>query len=283
MLTGLILGGGFVYWYGLIKAQRLWIVAGAITLLLTLLLLVVEGNIDPAAIVVIALASMVIYALQRYQKPIWRAVGWSLFVLFILALGFRLLPFFTPVTLMPPLAEQTYVFRTEKLVLLLLLPPMVLLPWSHRIPQLPHVRPWLVSILIGFIILLTTIPIAVSTGFVSPGIPQDPVSLLVYWLGYNLLYTCVLEEAFFRGIVQTAFVRVFSQRLRLSYARLIAIVCAALLFGLAHFGGGWSFVLLATIAGIGYGIVYDLTGRLHYAVLVHFGVNAVRLLAFSGT
>jgi len=56
---------------------------------------------------------------------------------------------------------------------------------------------------------------------------------------------------------------------------------AAFLFGLAHFDGGIIYVMLATLAGIGYGLAYDLTGRLHYAVWVHFAVNTVRLLAFS--
>jgi uncharacterized protein len=64
-------------------------------------------------------------------------------------------------------------------------------------------------------------------------------------------------------------------------ADFMAVLGASVLFGVVHLGGGIAFALLATLAGLGYGAVYYWTGRLHYAVLLHFAVNAVHLLAFA--
>jgi uncharacterized protein len=64
-------------------------------------------------------------------------------------------------------------------------------------------------------------------------------------------------------------------------ADFMAVLGASVLFGGVHLGGGIEFALLATLAGLGYGTVYYWTGRLHYAVLLHFAVNAVHLLAFA--
>jgi membrane protease YdiL (CAAX protease family) len=94
------------------------------------------------------------------------------------------------------------------------------------------------------------------------------------------LFVCVLEESFFRGIAQTALMRWARQR-RWPRADGLALLGASLLFGLVHLKGGAAFVLLATLAGLGYGAVYYWTGRIHYAVLLHFAVNAVHQLAFA--
>ncbi len=55
----------------------------------------------------------------------------------------------------------------------------------------------------------------------------------------------------------------------------------ALLFGLAYFGGGISYILLATAAGIGYAIVYRRTQSIEMAMLAHFALNATHFLLFS--
>ena len=51
-------------------------------------------------------------------------------------------------------------------------------------------------------------------------------------------------------------------------ARLAAVVAGAL-FGLAHAGGGWTYVVLAAIAGIGYGWIYAVSGSLGAATGAH--------------
>jgi membrane protease YdiL (CAAX protease family) len=40
-------------------------------------------------------------------------------------------------------------------------------------------------------------------------------------------------------------------------------------------------VLLATIAGTGYGLAYQRSGRVEMAILTHFAVNATHFLLFT--
>ncbi len=61
----------------------------------------------------------------------------------------------------------------------------------------------------------------------------------------------------------------------------IDVIVSALLFGLAHFGGGLAYVGLATLAGLGYGIAYARTQRIESAILTHFLLNAVHFVGFT--
>jgi membrane protease YdiL (CAAX protease family) len=61
----------------------------------------------------------------------------------------------------------------------------------------------------------------------------------------------------------------------------IAIAVGAVLFGFAHFAGGISYVVLATAAGLGYGIVYHRAQSIEMAMLAHFALNTVHFLLFT--
>ena len=69
---------------------------------------------------------------------------------------------------------------------------------------------------------------------------------------------------------------------RSSHADGWVLIVASLFFGGVHAGGGLTFVLLATLVGLAYGLVYYLTGRIDSAVFLHFAVNTVHQLAFAG-
>jgi uncharacterized protein len=102
-------------------------------------------------------------------------------------------------------------------------------------------------------------------------------ALFLLWAPINLFFTCLSEEAFFRGFVQNELSRAGS---RSDAVQLAALVAGALLFGLAHFGGGASYVIAATLAGLGYGWAFQRARRIEAAMAVHFGVNAVHFLLF---
>lgn len=55
----------------------------------------------------------------------------------------------------------------------------------------------------------------------------------------------------------------------------------AALFGLAHWTGGWSYVLLAALAGLGYALAFRASGRIEMAILAHFGLNAMHFLLLT--
>lgn len=97
------------------------------------------------------------------------------------------------------------------------------------------------------------------------------------WLVNNLLLVTLTEELFFRAYLQGSLQRLLQ---RFSYGPALAIAMAAALFGLVHAGAGWQWVLLATLAGVGYGIAFH-RGGLPAAVLTHFGVNLVHFGLFT--
>ena len=54
------------------------------------------------------------------------------------------------------------------------------------------------------------------------------------------------EEALFRGYIQERLGRLWRAR---RWGADAALLCAAALFGLAHYAGGWQWMLLAGLAG----------------------------------
>ncbi len=102
-----------------------------------------------------------------------------------------------------------------------------------------------------------------------------PGSLPSSWA--NLFFTCIAEEALFRGFLQ--------RQLAMSLAKFrfgtwIALAVVAVLFGIAHAGGGITYVLLATVAGLGYGWAYHRTQRIEASILLHFTLNSIHILLF---
>jgi len=107
--------------------------------------------------------------------------------------------------------------------------------------------------------------------------PKWPTFTFV-WVLCNLLFTCVIEEAIFRGFIQNKLMKLL---VGFKWGNGAALVLASIVFGLAHFSGGGSYVLLSTVAGLIYGASYLTARRLEASILTHFVVNFVHLLGFS--
>ncbi|MFO7648602.1 CPBP family intramembrane glutamic endopeptidase [Halomonas campaniensis] len=133
--------------------------------------------------------------------------------------------------------------------------------------QLP---PWALPLAVaGGVGLLMALAAALGLIDWRPGLPAG------FWIFAvaNLLNTCVAEELLFRGMLQ--------RWLMARWGVALALVAASALFGIAHLAGGGAFVLVAFGAGLLYGLVYLWTGRLVWAVLVHWGLNLTHLLLFT--
>jgi hypothetical protein len=117
---------------------------------------------------------------------------------------------------------------------------------------------------------------SLALGYVrwAPKLPAEtPV-----WLAVNLLFGCTAEEALFRGFIQGGLRRTWRTWRGGNWA---ALAVAAVLFGLAHAAGGWKYVALATVAGAGYGWVYERTQRIEASVLMHWTLNTVHFVLFT--
>ncbi|MGO4476995.1 lysostaphin resistance A-like protein [Massilia sp. 2TAF26] len=124
--------------------------------------------------------------------------------------------------------------------------------------------------------LAVVLGVGLALGYVLPDLKWTPYSAA--FLAMNLLFTCVTEEAFFRGLLLERMAAAM-QRWRAGAA--LALVLSAVLFGLAHARGGAPLVLLATVAGLFYGWAYLRARHIEGAILTHFVLNAVHFLAFT--
>lgn len=183
--------------------------------------------------------------------------------------------------------------------------PKIILNFKFSVDALPYDKYLnFDSLLIGFFILgcthhrvkdisklkaiiLKTLPIAmlswavimmlsVSIGYVHWHPKWTPVFFL--WAWGNLIFTCMVEEAFFRGFIQKQLMQSFSHR---NAGDLWAIVIAAGLFGIRHYAGGVNYILLSTIAGLGYGWAYQHGKRIEASIFTHFSLNTLHVLLFT--
>lgn len=133
-------------------------------------------------------------------------------------------------------------------------------------------RAWPV-IVINMIVL---VPLAVMLGFVR----FDPkwTNYYLVWAVIYLFFVIMTEEAFFRGFIQKELAGAMSKYRAGAW---VALGVTALLFGLSHFDGGIAYVVLASVAGVGYGLAFLRSGRIEMSILAHFGVNSMRFLLFT--
>jgi membrane protease YdiL (CAAX protease family) len=129
-------------------------------------------------------------------------------------------------------------------------------------------------------IVLVTIASVMAASLMLGFVRFDPRWTPVFWVWapINLLLTCVSEEAFFRGFLQREAGRALEDR---PSGAAIAVAVSALAFGLAHAAGGWRYVLIAMLAGAGYALVYQRSGRVEASIITHFAVNATHFLLFT--
>ncbi len=125
-------------------------------------------------------------------------------------------------------------------------------------------------------LLAVLLAASLIAGYVRFAPKFPPEAPLFLWT--NLCLTCLAEEAIFRGFVQ----RGLQERWRhLPRGKWFALGIASMLFGLAHAAGGPTYVILSTVAGLGYGWAYLRTGRIEAGILAHFTLNAVHFLFFT--
>ncbi|MCP4158777.1 MAG: CPBP family intramembrane metalloprotease [Deltaproteobacteria bacterium] len=103
-------------------------------------------------------------------------------------------------------------------------------------------------------------------------------SLFWFWIWTNLFFTCIAEEAVFRGIIQRYIIEGLK---KYRYGAKAGLVIAAVLFGAAHYSGGLKYVILATVAGICYGAVYLRTGQVEASILTHLIFNTTHFIFFT--
>jgi len=236
-----------------------------------------DGSVDLVALAWPALLLVAAALVRSDAGPAARMAGHGLFVILAMLLFAHLLPGFhnlrviDPAPLSPDAIPFSMYLNLDKplvgfWVVLVLAPPMAA----------THAR-----LTVQAAILACAAAVAACLGFalalgVVAWAPKWPASGWI-WLINNALLVTLAEEALFRGYVQQRLARWWRHR---AWGAWAAVAVAAVLFGLAHYAGGWQWMLLAGLAGAAYGAAYHY-GGLGAAVLAHLGLNAAHFGLFT--
>lgn len=224
-------------------------------------------------LVILALAS---YFLQKSTKPGVRALAAGVLVLTSLGLGAHLFPGFHNLKVVDAVkvSEDGIPFTLHLNIDKTLIGVFILGTMSNLIRTGAGWKDMFLKIgTLAPLIILVLALLSALFQFVrwDPKLPN----ILPIWAVTNLFFVCVAEEGFFRGFLQ----KYLSELVKdLPYGNLLALLMASLLFGVAHFAGGLTYVILASIAGLGYGWVYQSTGRIEASIITHFLLNLVHIL-----
>jgi len=205
--------------------------------------------------------------------------GCCLMVLAV-ALGMHLLPGFKsmtliePVVLSPGAAPFKLQLSPDKILAGLIVAATVWDQYIHSTKEFGVVIRKAAPLIVANIAVL--IALSISIGYLNFAPKFTP--LFFIWAAHNLLFTCIGEEIFFRGFIQHQLATSFAE---MRNGQWLALAISSILFGLVHFGGGTSYVLLAVVAGFGYGYVFMKTQRIEMSMLAHFIMNAMHFLLFA--
>lgn len=227
-------------------------------------------RLSPVAALVSLAGLLLAWRTPRLPQP-WRGVALTLVLLWAMALTLHLVPGFDNLKVLdrvqagPASVPFTLYLNLDKPLIffgLLLAWPALLGPGGTM-----RWRP-LALLMLPLAALLIT---AWLLGAIKPevGLPHW------WWLFAfnNLVFTCVAEEALFRGLIQ--------QGVATRSKPWLGLLVASLLFGAAHLAGGPLLVLFAALAGVCYGLAFQLSGRLSVAILLHFLFNFAHLALFT--
>ncbi len=228
---------------------------------------VLMGHIQPIGLLLACLFIALVLAPMRL--PQWL---WSLLVIVAsVLLAAHLLPGFAPWQLAEPQRISAdalpYLLRLSWDKLLV---GCTLLAWWLGLPSKPAQRPTLLAPI--FILTLLAVPgLALLLGVVAWQ-PKCP-DMLGSWLAVNLAVDVLAEELLFRGILQP--------RLIGWLGMWPGLLVTALLFGAVHIPFSPTFAVVAAVAGLGYGLAMQVSGRLSMAIALHGQVNLLHFTLLS--
>ena len=114
----------------------------------------------------------------------------------------------------------------------------------------------------------------------DPKFPNFEITFL--WLIKMIFLTIFAEEFFFRFFMQNSVILLFKNSKYFSKnSQIIGLIFTAIIFGLTHFSQGFIFILLATICGFFYGLIFIRTRYIEASILLHFLINFTHFIFFS--
>lgn len=247
-------------------------------LLISIILGLISLKLEMIAIIPISLLALAVYySLREKAHVLVRVIAGIFFIILSIGLAAHLLPGFHNLNVLDRVNINnsaipfTLYLNFDKTVV-----GIFILGFGHQL--ISSKKEWLQLFkqitVKAPIVILVVIVVAFILGFVKFD-PKITDSIFI-WAITNLLFVCMAEEAFFRGYIQK-----YLSLMMKKHGDYLALLITAILFGFAHYAGGTKYVILATVAGIGYGWVYLTTKRIEGSILTHFGLNLTHFLLFT--
>jgi len=216
---------------------------------------------------------------QKPTHPWLKIIGGIVVTLLAIGLMAHLIPGFSnPKLISNMVISKEAIFYNQYLNFDKALVGLFILAFGHQL--LATKKAWIdmltTTLPLASIVIIVVIFLSVLMGYVQ--FDFKLTTLFFFWALPNLFFTCIAEEAFFRGFVQ----KHLEERLnKFKYGSTMGLLIASLLFGLAHYAGGMNYIILASVAGLGYGLIYQHTKSIEASILTHLLLNAVHFIFFT--
>ncbi|UXI68357.1 CPBP family intramembrane glutamic endopeptidase [Tahibacter amnicola] len=235
------------------------------------------GQLDWRAVPAFALMGFCAYAVQPGRRLLLVVPGHALFILAAIALRLHTVPGFNnPLVMNGVFSPDTVPFKLYLNLDKTLVVVWAIWAWRHVAWERGPLRQGVpIGVGLGLATAAACLAVASLAGLTRWDPHWPPATAL--WMLNNLLLVCLTEEVLFRGYVQEGVERLAGGR---SWAPWAGIAVSSLLFGITHLGGGWAYMGVTTLAGVGYGLAYRRAG-LEGAVLAHATLNLVHFFLFA--
>ncbi|NHV24968.1 CPBP family intramembrane glutamic endopeptidase [Burkholderia sp. D-99] len=235
------------------------------------------GKLAPLTLAPLALLAAAAWGVMPERARAVRIAAHVVFAALAIALSLHLIPGFhnprviAPTRFTPDAVPFTMYLNLDKPLVGLWL--VWVLPWVA--PDHPLSRALRTGAVAAVATAAACLAGALAFGMVGWAPKWPPSGWL--WLVNNLLLVTLVEEALFRGYVQGGLTRAFHA---FAWGPWAALAIGAVLFGAAHAAGGWQWIVLGTVAGVGYGLAWR-RGGLLASTLAHAGLNVVHFGLFT--
>ncbi len=271
----------------LLSVLSIWILPSSITLILLGLSCLIGFMLDHISLIGIFGLIVMGFFIKCYyhrQFPLWCKIILGSFLTIAIPMyflhflpGFNNLRLINGVQLSPDAIPFNLYLNSDKIIV-----GILLLLYGHKLNRTS--KEWLDSIRVILPALCFVTVVLIGGSLALNYVHFDfklPTELWIF-IPVNLLFVCMAEEAFFRGFIQKELVTIFNPIENNNLIKKWApIIIAAFLFGLAHYMGGLNYIILATMAGIGYGYVYHKSQRIESSIILHFTINLIHFICFS--
>lgn len=271
------LPGYLLFIVSLFICFRLSVRAGWIVLIAAYLLAFINGNINLTGVAFLALDATLLLLAVKYLTGWKRVIAHlAFFVLSIFLIshqlpGFHNLPVFSKIRFTPDAAPFSMYLNFDKSFVGFILFTCLM---GTEALQKYDAKKVLKAVIAPLAAIVT---VCLVTAWALHFVAWEPKLLPEVswiWALNNLLLVAVTEEVLFRGYLQGYLGNMLFDK------RIVPLIISSLLFAVVHTTGGWPLMLLAFIAGLGYGVAYN-KGGIMAAVFTHFGFNLLHFLLFT--